>query len=219
MIEYFDQIQNQYNINDSTYNSVIDIEGRMSNENSSLLLVDTAIEALKMGGILIYPTDTIWGIGCDPENKSAVERIFQIKKRDRDKPFILLVSDIEMLKRYVYIHPRIETLLVVHQKPLTLIYSEVKNLPDHLLGPDGSIGIRICKHPFTNDLISRYNKPLVSTSANFSGDPFPASFDDINPKLLRLMDHVVRPQLKERNGSPSVVATFNHKGELSFLRL
>ena len=174
---------------------------------------------LTNGGVILYPTDTIWGIGCDVFALEAVEKIYKIKKRPRELPFILLVSDIAMLKRYVNIHPRLETLLVYHEKPLTLIYEEVYDLPESVLSEEGTIAIRVTHDPFCQRVIEQLDSPLVSTSANVSGESFPNCFDDITGDILRHMDYVVeyRREDKEQR-TPSVMAEFNNKGELFFIR-
>ncbi len=182
--------------------------------------VHKALEAVKKGRVILYPTDTIWGLGCDITNQSAVERIYEIKNRPRTMPLILLVSSIKMLKDYVEIHPRIETLLSYHKKPLTLIYPKTRNLPEYILSKDGSIGIRVAQDDFCQVLISQLEKPIVSTSANMTGEPYPKSYDDIDPEVKKLADHIVdyQPALAEEEVMPSIIATFNHKGELDFIR-
>lgn len=176
--------------------------------------------ALKKGFVILYPTDTIWGLGCDMTNQSAVKRIFEIKQRDPDKSFILLVDSLAMLKRYVpNLHPRIETLLAYHQKPLTLVYDQFLNIPDHLVSSDGTVAIRICMDPFCQSVISEFGKPIVSTSANISGDPYPRLYSEISEAIKNKVDYIVeygRDFMEERQ--PSVVARFNRKGDLDFLR-
>lgn len=177
------------------------------------------INTLKSGGTIIYPTDTIWGIGCDPFNESAVGNLFYLKKRPRNKPILLLVDSIEMLKQYVSIHPRVETLLVYHKQPLTLIYKADKRIPDFLTTADHTIGIRVVLDDFCQEVIKSFGKPISSTSANFAGNPFPANFEDIDVNFLNVADYVVNYRQNEPcKGSPSVIATFDREGELSFLR-
>lgn len=179
----------------------------------------SVINALKSGGTIIYPTDTIWGIGCDAFNESAVGNLFYLKKRPRNKPVLLLVDSIEMLKQYVKIHPRVETLLFYHRQPLTIIYKADKRIPQYLTSENHSIGIRVVKEEFCKEVIKAFGKPITSTSANFSGEEFPNSFQDINADFLKVADYVVRyKQADNTKGSPSVIASFNREGELSFLR-
>jgi len=174
---------------------------------------------LTKGGIILYPTDTIWGIGCDAFELEAVEKIYKIKNRPREMPFVLLVSSIVMLKRYVNIHPRLETLLVYHKKPLTLIYDEVYGLPESILSEDGTIGIRVTHDPFCQDVINRLDAPIVSTSANVSGEKFPKFYDEVSSEIIDLMDYSVKYRRDDREEKiPSVIAEFNKKGELIFIR-
>lgn len=181
--------------------------------------VSNVIKTLETGGTIIYPTDTIWGIGCDPFNESALGNLFYLKKRPTSKPVLLLVDSIQMLKQYVKIHPRVETLLVYHRQPLTIIYKADKRLPSFLTSKDHTIGIRIVLEPFCQEVIRRYGKPITSTSANFSGKAFPKNYNEIEDSFLSVADYVVQHgQHEEYEGSPSVIATFNREGELSFLR-
>ncbi len=182
--------------------------------------LDPVIETLEKGGIILYPTDTIWGIGCDATNAKAIDRIFSLKKRDRSKPFILLVSSIEMLKKHVaFVHPRVETLLLYHERPLTIIYDKAINLPENAVGPGGSVGIRILKDDFCKQLIERLGKPIVSSSANISDEPFPNHFGEISSAVIVGADYVVKHrQLDKEMGAPSVVARMGEDGELEFLR-
>ncbi len=174
---------------------------------------------LTNGGIILYPTDTIWGIGCDVFQLEAVEKIYNIKKRPRELPFVLLVSSIEMLKTYVNIHPRLETLMVYHKKPLTLIYEEVDSLPESILSEDGTIAMRVANDPFCQLIIEELGSPLVSTSANLSGQQFPKHFDEVTGDILRHMDYIVQHRQDDKEERlPSVMAEFNKKGELLFIR-
>ena len=183
--------------------------------------IQRAKEALRKGRVLLYPTDTVWGLGCDIHNESAVKRIYEIKQRPSDKPFVLLVHSIEMLKKYIErIHPRIETLLTHHVQPLTIIYKANDLLPDYLLSEERTVAIRVTHDPFCKHLIQLIDKPLISTSANVSGVPYPNSYEDIEERVIEMADDVINPEL-ERDAIPhypSVIATFNHKGELNFIR-
>lgn len=184
--------------------------------------LDPIIATLEKGGTILYPTDTIWGLGCDATNALAVEKIFDLKKRDRSKPFVLLVSSIEMLKQYVeHVHPRVETLLLFHKKPLTFIYNQAMNLPEISFDRGGSVAIRIPHDDFCKKLIDRYGKPLVATSANISEEPFPKYFGEISSAVIQEVDYVVKYRQADRTmGAPSVIAKLNDplKAELVFLR-
>jgi len=178
------------------------------------------LNILNDGGIILFPTDTIWGLGCRVDNIDAVKRIFAIKKRDFSKPFPLLVDSIEMLKNYVErIHPRIETLLTYHQYPLTMIYPQAKNLGTPAIHESGSVAIRLVQDEFCALLIKELGVPIVATSANYSGDPFPANFDEINPKILKEVDLVIQHRQNEKiKGQPSVIANYDEAGNLNFIR-
>ncbi len=150
------------------------------------------VEALNQGKIILYPTDTIWGIGCDATNTDAIKRIYDIKQRPYDKPMIILVGDIDMLREYVEdISVRSLRKILDFKNPTTIVYPRAINLPDILLEKDGSIAIRIIKHPLMTEVINLFGKPIVSTSANLAGEPFPKKFKDISPELLQLVDYTV----------------------------
>ena len=171
-------------------------------------------------GILLYPTDTIWGLGCDATNPVAIERVYNLKKRDRSKPFVLLVDSIEMLKEYVVnIHPRLETLMLYHKRPMTVIYDQAKNLPENAVGPGGSVAIRVAHDPFCQHLIRTVGKPLVATSANISNEPFPTIFGEISSDVIQGVDYVARHRRNDKTPKePSVIVKYDGKGELVFLR-
>ncbi len=178
------------------------------------------IDQLKRGQTLLYPTDTIWGIGCDATNLSSVERIYEIKKRDRNKPFVLLLSNIEQLNRYtIGIHPRIENLLLYYTKPITIIYQASDLLHPAILNGDGTIAIRITRNNFCKELIDGMNRPLVSTSANLQGEPFPDSFEAISDEILREVDIVADENFESSvKSAPSILVKISEEGELIFLR-
>ena len=182
--------------------------------------LDQVVHVLDQGGIILYPTDTIWGIGCDATNAQAVDKVFEVKERPKDKPFILLVDCLDMLKKYVRnIHPRLETLLVYHQRPLTVIYNEAKNLPENALAPDGSVGIRIVQDLYCQRMIRSLGKPVVATSANRSNDPFPLNFGEISFDIMQKVDFIVNHRREEEcEHDPSVIVKLSEKSELIFLR-
>jgi L-threonylcarbamoyladenylate synthase len=181
---------------------------------------EKAIELLLKGGIVLYPTDTIWGLGCSASFPESVKRIFEIKRRPIEKSVILLVDSLDMLKRYVgSIHPRVETLMGYHNRPMTVIYPEAKNLDASLLATDGSIAIRICRDPFCQSLIRGIDRPLISTSANLSGDSPPRYFSDIPKALLTAVDYVVRYRQDDQSiQEPSMIIRYAQDGELEFIR-
>ena len=183
-------------------------------------IVENALKILFEGGTILYPTDTIWGIGCDATNTDAVRKIHQIKKRPDKKSMLLLVSSVKMLKKYITQMP--EKALEVLQSaksPLTIIYPEARNLPVSLIHPDGSIGIRITHDDLCLSIIRRFGKPLVSTSANFSGYPHPRSFSGIDPELKKMVDHIVEWRQDESSVyRPSKIVKFDKKGLMEVLR-
>lgn len=172
------------------------------------------------GKVILYPTDTIWGMGCSIRFPETLERIFQIKERPASKSTILLVDSMEMLKRFVKrIHPRVETLLTLHNRPLTVIYPDPIGIPEYLLAQDGSVALRICKDLFCEKLIQQLNEPIVSTSANISGSPSPTSFGSIETCIKENVDYIV--QYRQNDVTPSEASTiirYDSEGELTIVR-
>lgn len=169
------------------------------------------IEILKEGGTLLYPTDTIWGLGCDARNIDAVKKIFEIKKRDPQKSMIILVESEKRLQDLVEVPEMAWQIIDLSEKPVTIIYENPRNLPKELLAEDGSIGIRLVKNDFCKRLITKLNSPLVSTSANFSGDKSPLRFSDIAPEIIDAVDYAVqdfRSEVSKYTGS-SVIKIWN----------
>ena len=161
----------------------------MNNYNED---ISKACDVLKKGGIILYPTDTIWGIGCDATNEDAVQRVFALKKRPDSKAMLVLIDNPAKLEAYVSEVPEMAwDLIELTDKPLTIIYSEGKNLAVSLLAEDRSIGIRVTEEFFSKKLCERFRKPLVSTSANISGQPSPSSFDEISEEVKNGVDYIV----------------------------
>ena len=181
--------------------------------------LDVIHTTLTNGGLILYPTDTIWGIGCDACNLESVEKVYKLKQRPRELPFILLVDSIPMLKKFVNIHPRLETLLSFHEKPLSIIFTEVNGLPQEILSDAGTIAIRVTIDAFCKDIIAQLDRPIISTSANVTGEPFPKNFHEISAQIIRGMDYIVNYRQNDLDENlPSVLAEFNKKGELNFIR-
>jgi L-threonylcarbamoyladenylate synthase len=182
--------------------------------------INNAIQILKAGGVIVYPTDTIWGIGCDATCDEAVEKIYRIKKRYDEKSMLILLDHETKLLTYVAEIPQIAwDLLEVTDKPLTIIYPGGQNLSGSLLGEDGSVGIRIVRDEFCSQLIRKFGKPIVSTSANISGQPWPKSFRHIDKNLLQSVDYVVRwRQEEEFSGKPSGIVKLGLHGEVQVIR-
>ncbi|MFP4024070.1 MAG: L-threonylcarbamoyladenylate synthase [Thiohalospira sp.] len=182
--------------------------------------IKKALEILKKGGVILYPTDTIWGIGCDATNVKAVERINQIKQRNNQKSMLILLDNAGKIPSYINKMPDIAwDLIDLADKPLTIIYPQAKNLAQNLIASDGSIGIRITKEPFTQKLIERFKKPIVSTSANISGEKTPGNFSEINPQILDLVDYVVNWRQNDyTQTSPSGIIKLGINGEIEVIR-
>lgn len=183
-------------------------------------IIQDVVFQLQDGKTILYPTDTIWGIGCDALNSAAIQKIFEIKKRPDKKSVLLLASSLEMIDFYVNTIPDVvPDIINAENRPLTIIYPGAKNLPDELIGEDGSIGIRLTRDEFCLDLITQLGKPLVSTSANFSGSPYPVSFEDIDPLLVKQVDYVIpwRQQDKSLN-IPSKIIKIEPSGGLTVIR-
>ena len=157
--------------------------------------MEKLLETLKSGGIILYPTDTIWGIGCDATDDEAVMRIFELKNRDQNKPLIILVESEKRLQDLVEVPAVAWDIIDLSEKPITIVYDAPKGISKNLLAEDGSIGIRLVKDEFCKRLISKLNKPIVSTSANFSGEKSPKSFADISQKLINKVDAVAEDQI------------------------
>lgn len=179
-----------------------------------------ALNTLRQGGILLYPTDTIWGLGCDSTNEKAVSNIFKFKSRDETKSLIILADGLPMIERYVSEIPEIVYELAdVSDDPLTIIYPNGKNLANGVCAPDGSVAIRICHDTFCMELISRFRKPVVSTSANFSGSPSPGNFSEIDKPVIEKADFVVQYKQDDRGKyKASPVIKINLDGTIKIIR-
>ncbi len=182
--------------------------------------ISKIVPILLKKGIIIYPTDTVWGVGCAASAVSAISKIFKIKKRDDSKKMVLLIDSLESLKKYVeYIPPKATKLIDHSTRPITIIYENAKNLPKELIAEDGSIAFRVIKDPFCNQLIKELEEPLVSTSANFSGDPPPKLYSEIDQDLIALVDYTVHHRRDDVNtNDPSVIVKVLPSGELFFIR-
>jgi L-threonylcarbamoyladenylate synthase len=183
--------------------------------------VRNSAKCLREGGVILYPTDTIWGLGCDPTDPIAVQKVFRIKKRLESKSLIILVDGPEMIERYVKEIPSAAfNLISVSDSPLTIIYPEGKNLADGVYNDDGSIGIRICNEPFCKALISAFRKPLISTSANVSGFNPPGNYSKIDDSIKLQVDYIVRYRQDDRQkSSPSPVIRIDKNGTIKILRM
>jgi L-threonylcarbamoyladenylate synthase len=187
------------------------------------MLKDEVAKALKViqdGGIILYPTDTIWGIGCDATNTEAVQKIFKLKQRDEAKSMIILLDTENKLESYISeVNPLAYDLIEYAESPLTLVMPGAKNISKALIAGDGSVGIRVTNHPFCQQLIQRLRKPLVSTSANISGKPSPQYFAQIDDEIISGVDYVVDLDQHDMEiKTPSTIMKLAPDGRFEFLR-
>ena len=182
--------------------------------------IRNAVEAMRKGGVILYPTDTIWGIGCDATNAEAVRKVYDIKQRDDSKALICLVDSDARLQRYVRNVPDVAWQLIdCVDKPTTLILDGAVNLAPNLIAPDGPIGIRITKEPFSHELCFRFQKAIVSTSANISGEPAAQNYGDIDPRILEQVDYVCWSRRQEHKPhAPSSIIKLGSDGEVQVIR-
>jgi L-threonylcarbamoyladenylate synthase len=185
--------------------------------NTSLEL---ALPILRKGGIILYPTDTIWGLGCDATNCDAIKRIYRLKNREEKKSLIILVEDLNMLQQYVSApSPILLSYIFSATKPTTAIFKNAIHLPEVLVNEDGSIAVRIPKDDFCIQLIHQFKKPLVSTSANISGEPAPQNFMEVSDKIKNGVDYIVQHRQNDLSKStPSSIIKLNEKNEIDFIR-
>ena len=162
------------------------------------------LDVIRQGGVVLYPSDTLWGLGGDATNPAVARRIAQIKGRPPEKGFVVLVSDLEMLGRYVEKIPAVAAdFLEKQSRPTTIVYPSGRNLPPEVMAPDGSIALRVVRKGFARELIKATGLPLISTSANFAGHPAPLNFDDIDKRFLDLVDYVVNLHRQKITDRPS----------------
>ena len=182
--------------------------------------IKQAVQVLRQGGVILYPTDTIWGIGCDATNAEAVKRVYDIKRRDDSKALICLVDSDARLQRYVRDVPEVAwQLLEAAVKPTTVILDGAVNLAPNLIAEDGSIGVRITSEPFSKELCYRFQKPLVSTSANISGQPAAQNYCDIAPEILEAVDYVCFSRRQEHKPhEASSIIKLTRSGEVTIIR-
>jgi L-threonylcarbamoyladenylate synthase len=182
--------------------------------------VKAAVEVLQKGGVILYPTDTVWGIGCDACNEDAVKKVYAIKNRIDSKSMLVLMENVALLDRYVDEVPDIAfDLIEMTEKPMTIIYDGAKNLAKNLVADDGSIGIRITTEAFSSEMIRRFKRPVVSTSANISGKPAPSCFAEIDPEIIEVVDYVVKfRQDDDQKAVPSSIIKLGRGGEIRIIR-
>lgn len=182
--------------------------------------IKRAVEVMRQGGVILYPTDTVWGIGCDATNADAVSKVYQIKQRDDSKALICLVDSDARLQRYVRDVPDVAWQLIdCCDRPTTLILDGAVNLAPNLIADDGSIGIRITQEPFSKELCYRFQKAIVSTSANISGEPAAQNYRDIDPRIIEAVDYVCWSRRQEHQPhTPSSIIKLGCGGEVTIIR-
>lgn len=182
--------------------------------------IKQAFDVLVAGGLILYPTDTIWGIGCDATNEDAVRKVYELKRRIDSKALITLLDNPIKLDYYISDVPEIAwDLIELTDKPLTIIYEGARNVASNLIAEDGSLGIRITKEKFSQTLCQRFRKAIVSTSANISGKPSPQSFIDISEEIKSGVDYIVKYRQSERSDSkPSSIIKLGSSGQIQIIR-
>lgn len=179
-----------------------------------------ALETLQKGGVILYPTDTVWGLGCDATNEEAVKRIYELKRRSDAKSMLVLVDSANRIESYVREVPDMAwDLIEVSDKPLTIIYPEAKNLAKNLLAEDGSIGIRVSGEQFSKMLCARFKRPIVSTSANISGEPNPTFYAEISDEIKQSVDYIVQYRQDDRTpAKPSSIIKLDIGNVIKIIR-
>lgn len=185
--------------------------------------IRNAVETMRKGGVILYPTDTVWGIGCDASNAEAVKRVYAIKQRDDSKALICLVDSDARMQRYFRQVPEVAWQLIDSLadggKPTTLILDGAINLAENLIADDGSVGIRITNEPFSKELCYRFQKAIVSTSANISGEPAAQNYCDIDPRIIEAVDYVCWSRRQEHKPhTPSSIIKLKENGEVTVIR-
>ena len=181
--------------------------------------IEKATEVIKNGGVILYPTDTIWGLGCDPNNDEAVDKLIRIKQRSPSKSLIILVHNEALLQRYVKEIPDVcYDLIDYAEKPLTIVYPNAQYMSDKVKADDGSVGIRITKDEFCKQLIQRLKFGIVSTSANISNEPYQNDFENLPKAITENVDYIVNLPLKNKAGVPSQIIKIEANGEVTIIR-
>ncbi|MBR0265560.1 MAG: threonylcarbamoyl-AMP synthase [Prevotella sp.] len=186
--------------------------------------IKQAVETMRKGGVILYPTDTVWGIGCDATNAEAVKRVYEIKQREDSKALICLVDSDARMQRYFRNVPDVAWQLVdglkdSDAKPITLVLDGAVNLAENLIAEDGSVGMRITNEPFSKELCYRFQKAIVSTSANISGEPAAQNYCDIDPRIIEAVDYVCWSRRQEHKPhTPSSIIKLKENGEVTIIR-
>lgn len=181
--------------------------------------IQKTCDALKKGQIILYPTDTVWGIGCDATNYEAVRKIYELKQREETKSMICLVNSIRMLEQYVeHIPEAAYDIIKLAGKPTTIIYDGPRHVAENIVSDDNTLAIRVASDQFCRELIRTFKKPIVSTSANISGEPTPLSFSEISEDILKGVDYVVNLQRKTKSVKASSIIKLTRDGIVTIIR-
>jgi len=181
--------------------------------------IENALAVLKRGGLILYPTDTVWGIGCDVTNPEAIERIYKLKKRAESKSMICLVHDFKMLNQFVEDVPEVAyDILKYAVKPTTIIYDDPIRVSENIIAEDNSLAIRVVQDDFCKQLIRKFRRPIVSTSANVSGKKTPSSFNDISKEILEGVDYIVNYNRNKKSEKPSAIIKLKNDGSVKVIR-
>ena len=181
--------------------------------------INNCNKVLEDGGLILYPTDTVWGIGCDATNPEAVKKVYALKKREDSKALICLVANQAMLERHVKEVPDVAyDIMDLATKPTTIVFDEPMGIASNLVAEDNTLAIRVASDKFCQYLINKFRKPIVSTSANISGHPTPKQFKDIDEEILKGVDYVVNLQNENKNPSPSSIIKLSNDGKVKVIR-
>ncbi|MDT7829793.1 L-threonylcarbamoyladenylate synthase [Pricia sp. S334] len=181
--------------------------------------INACLKVLQQGGLILYPTDTVWGIGCDATDEAAVQKVYALKNRDDRKALICLVANDAMLERHVENVPDLAyDILDLSTKPTTIIYDAPKGVAKNLIASDDTLAVRVASDKFCRNLINKFRKPIVSTSANVSGEPSPRDFQEISEAILRGVDYVVNLQSEQLNSLPSSIIRLANDGKVKIIR-
>ncbi|WP_420572506.1 L-threonylcarbamoyladenylate synthase [Kordia sp.] len=181
--------------------------------------IQKTFDQLQLGNTILYPTDTVWGLGCDATNSEAIAKIYALKRREESKALICLVSDVRMLERYIENIPEVAyQLLEAADRPTTIIYDHPVGIAKNLVAADNTLAIRIPDDEFCQKLIRKFKRPIVSTSANISGQPTPKSYKEISAEIINDVDYVVNLQSKKNNSKPSTIIQLRSSGEIKIIR-
>ena len=181
--------------------------------------IKEAIGILKKGGLILYPTDTVWGIGCDATNPGAIDKVYKLKQRAESQTMICLVHDFKMLNQYVENVPEVAyDILKYAAQPTTIVYDDPIRVAENLIATDNTLAIRVTKDDFCKMLVRKFGRPIVSTSANISGEQTPQSFKEISPAILEGVDYVVNLHHNRKSAKPSTIIKLKNDGQVKVLR-